>query len=310
VLYERICDPRIFEQAQEQARKTGSSSFSVPINSTGLLTGSGMALGYSPGLQSVNLIREGRPQPPIDLTPFGMELMGRDDAANPGRLLLECIAGKRRCREITAEKLDGRDVIFVAVAENVGESEIRFWLDPERGYNPLRFSMYAKGSAEEFRAVWSEFKGCSDGRWFPAVATLIFKPGSSGPYRVKALKLTDLQVEQPPADNEMCLRLPKGTCISDPETPFAHFTLSEDRLISSADLPQLLNRAMEARDKRVEERKSVVRADGSRVFETSAATRWPTGLLTAAAVGLVFAVALAGWVRRKRLLGSAPPSDL
>lgn len=295
LLYQMKVDPRILQEAKSAAVASGSSTFSVPMDSEAILNGGGWSLGYSPGLESANISAKNAPQRPILISPFGMEFMGPGDALNPGVMLQACLSGSWRCHEIKSERYADRDVMLVAMGPDASTVKMRYWLDVERGHSPLRASRYGADGNETTRVVWTEITKCSNDRWFPVRAVAISYPNATRKaYAVKHVQVVSFDVDKRPARSAFQLDLPRGTTICDPDKPLAFVKVTEQRAVTVDELPSLYEKCLEA-----EQRHRNGRAEPDRTRLTQS-KRWLFGAITGTALGVLVLGAGTVWYFRRR----------
>ena len=238
--YERLCDPKVYKAGLERAGRpiarqsvegpAGGApkgaggfpgTFCLPCRNERVLRYGGLALSYGDVINASNVFTKGQPQPGIDLNPFSMNMMGRDEFVNPGRLLHDVIEGRVVGRFEGRKTIGGVEVLPVSVDLDARPSNLRWrWcLDPNRGFLPLETSIADMvRSATVSLAVTTEIRACTKDRWFPIRSVIVHNP-ERAPFRVQIVEVTELDVDRPPRASDFYLDLPAGTNASLPGVP-------------------------------------------------------------------------------------------
>lgn len=303
-LLELRADPSIWKEAQSQAEKAGAP-ISVPVASQTILTSGSFTLNYYGDWESANISGLDHPtHRKIRLTPFSIGLMGDNEALNPGNMLSECVRGKMTCESIATENLDGHRIVVVQASFGRPEKPMRmkYWLDPDRGFLPIRSIIIGSQGKELERGYWTDIRKCSGGRWFPWRGVHITTFGvvdpdkGSGPLRVEEIRVNSLDVDKSPARTSFQVVLPKGITAVDPEVQGAVTDrLTEDETVGLDDLAKLHKRCLDMAEIRQARRAQWEKEKGT-------AVQWPFGIITALMATIIGVLGIVRWryVARRR----------
>jgi len=301
VLYELTTDPKIFQEAEAQARKEGAMRFSTPLTSETNLTDGRWKLAYGSSMRSANIIRPERPGWDINISPFSMNMMGPNEAFGPGNMLRGCLSGKFFCHSLSTEQVDGLSTVVATIGETNESVRKKYWLDPERGFLPIRAASFSASGEELRRGYWTDLRKSSGARWFPWRAVAISKPEShAAEIAVEEIRVSSLDVDKRPPHEAFHVMIPKGTSVSYPGTSLAFFGTKTDERVGLDDIPKLHQRCLdsipfwEARNAR-----------GRDPAAEGANRRWPFGIITASAAGLFLIIGGGAWYYRRRTVRHA-----
>jgi hypothetical protein len=306
VLFEEVCDPGVLKEAEEKARKSAPKEGTFPVKVSmathANLTDGSWKLKYIQGMEAANIFDPNHSAPGVTTTPFSGNMMGQNEVRSPGNLLKDCASGKQVCHTITTENLDGRQLILVALGESREAVTCRFWLDPDRGFVPIRGSVFASTGEELHRTYWSDIRKCSGDRWFPChwLAISIPRRADAG-FSVRELTVTSFEADKRPTPDAFRLTIPGGTQIIDPHTKYALFHLKTDESVRPDEIKKLHDRCLLT--------VPVLRA----LNETAQGeNHWPFGTITLICAGSVFALfGGARWYKHRRFrsqaANNAPP---
>ncbi len=210
------------------------------------LTDGQIQMRHAPDISTVNLYGPGQVGPSFTLTPFGMELMGESEVHNPGWVLRNCVEGSWHGRVNGIQKVDGHEVLSVSVGESPDTLLRTYCLDIKRGFLPIL--MWAKKPDEEghiYKAFITSVRQCSEGRWFPerCVVAYSFDGSRPSPYGME-LRVVELEVDRPPADDDFYLDIPKDTQVSVVPNKGAVIRTKAQEHVSLQNLPDLLGRCL------------------------------------------------------------------
>ena len=245
-----------------------ATEVAVPCFSTGVLRNGSYALSYAPLGQTANLYPSDLEDPyGIRLTPFSMDIMGRDEMVNPARVLQDCLGGMFSGSFDGAEKVLGADTLaFTATyksgnASSIGKPAYRFLLDPRRGYLPIHTWGTRPDTAKRaYEAYMTHVRACSRDRWFPERSVVIWDIGGKGPYTCQEIKVLELDVDNPPADQDLCADLKAGTQVNVRGRP-EWLVLRADEKVMATALEPLHQRCIEAGKKHGEQAEFAKRAE-------------------------------------------------
>jgi len=230
VKYELTGEDRLLAAAKEAGRKAlkpGKAVISLPFLPYVLLTNGKYRFRYTPPIEGANIGRPGiAAVPGIDITPFGLGIMGRDDCLNPGRILHDCAAGAVPCRYEGTKVIDGSEV----VAYSRGGPEdycFTYFMDPLRGFQPIQiWGKAGRSKVLDYKAFYW-YEECDSGRWFPKRGVVIDNPEAKGSFfHVREVVVTELEAKRRPRRSEFSLTIPAGTQVSDPSLEPGFFNVS------------------------------------------------------------------------------------
>jgi hypothetical protein len=298
VLIEQIADPAILAEAQAKADKEGSTKLCVPVVSQAILTNGSLRLYYLQPLTGASISGpDHKPSGEIRDTPFAMGLMGANEELSPGNMLTDCVRGKKTCDSVTTENVDGHAVVVVVMGPIGKQGRMKYWLDPERGFLPVRSSFFGDNGKELARAYWTDIRKCSGDRWFPWRAVKISDPmKSTGPLEVDEIRVVTLDVDKPPTRESFRLVLPKRTLVYDPNIPLAILDhLKEDEEVGLDDLPKLHQGCLDMAPIRWASR-------AKWKAEQEGTAKWRFGVITGISAGVLGVIAAVRWryMRRRR----------
>jgi hypothetical protein len=183
-----------------------------------------------------HLAREGEaPKPPgsSDINP--LRLGHRSPWAYPDALFRKCIEGNWYGRFEGIQEVLGRQAMTFACGKTKGAIDTRYFLDPERGFMPIRDDKINPATGKRYTfALVTNFRSCGDGRWFPERSlTFTLGNGPDGPpYRdVREIKLKSLDLDIELDESEFALTIPNGYTVSMPPNPFSLISTDKDTVV-------------------------------------------------------------------------------
>jgi hypothetical protein len=328
VRYEKVCRsapkdlaPLIEAARKEQDRTQADSggakskkfSFSVPCANSGVLRNGSYGLAYTPDTaQGANLF------PPdqedgygVRMTPFDMDIMGGDETGNPARVLKDCLEGRYSGSFDGTEKVLGVDALAFTARftsdlgkpPSIGKVAYRLLFDPRRGYLPIHMSGGDWETGEKrYETYMTHVRACSRDRWFPERCVVVSGFSGKGPHSCTEVKVVELDVDNPPPDEEFCTVLGAGASVS-VRNRREFFTLQADEKVMATDLERLHQRCIEGGKKYAEEEALAKRAGLAKWAEPDLVPHNRLRWLLTAGVGCALAAAvvwsLSRWRRRK-----------
>jgi hypothetical protein len=200
VKYASTCDEASLKAYKAKfAAEEGSKQIDLR-ESWGVLTDGRLILRHSPAIMAVNISVPDVVDPDIRATPFGMGIMGSNETSNPGSVFQKCVDGKFYGIVEGLEIINGAKLVKVNVGLTKDRISRTYWLDPNRGFLPIRIDGKAPKSEELlYTAIVKETKKCSQGRWFPMSAVVIDSPQrKTGSLYVREYQVLDLDVDKEP----------------------------------------------------------------------------------------------------------------
>jgi hypothetical protein len=224
----------------------GPSVLAIPCKDELLLRNrnSSYGLSYSELIECATLTPKGvRDEGGIRGTPFDMEVMAADEYSNPHRNLQDCISGRFDGKYVGKENVKGRNLEVVSLAHKGKQERMRFGFDPERGYLPVYISDRAPedGYTLTYEAFITDARKCSGGRWFPTRCVVVYLRHSKvdGEIRVVEIKVTQLDVDNPPAHDRFDITIPAGFQVSVPSLDNQWLHVSTAITVGPGSLAQL-----------------------------------------------------------------------
>jgi hypothetical protein len=286
MLYEEKCASSIFKEAEADARKSGETKFTVPLTSSAILTDSAWKMVYSPSMEVANIIDPEHAGPGYSLSPFSGGMMGECEVYSPGNLLKECLAGKYVCRSVTAEELDGHNMVMIVIT--IGRPPngvtIKYYLNPEQGFLPVRGSVYSSAGTETTRVYWTDNRKVSDNRWFPWRVVRVTMNPNNADYGVKIIQVASLNVDTRPPRGAFEVTVPEQTGICDPYVRLSGLKMKADRIIGIDDLPKLHQECLA--------QVSIRQARLSEMAHSKERNMWTFGIVTCLIAGAIVSVVL------------------
>jgi hypothetical protein len=198
---------------------------------------------YDAYMNRGNITSHQKWQPMINLTPYDMGIMGKNEEASPARRILQALDRDRYCHLDGKERREGAELLRITVGETRERLEMTYLLHPEKGYLPLECQVYGPDGDCALRLYVTETANCSNGRWFPMRSVAVREPDrASGPFYVREIKVLTLDVDNVPPDDSFSVGLPKGAGILDLDAGAAPLVLQQDERIGLTGLDTLLER--------------------------------------------------------------------
>lgn len=234
VRYERI--PR----GPMTPKSAGGTSFTVPISPEIYLTAGEFGLYADLVLSGGGLASPNKRAPKqVTMTPWDLvDATGHGEEYSPGALIQKFHGMTQATFHIRAtEQRLGRRTVPLDV--NIGIPLV-FYLDPERGYLPIEMQSFMNGQVFA-HTFTTDVRACSNNRWFPERTVIAWpKPGDDGPLRVRELRITELEVDEPPDDDEFALVAPQDLRFHNGVDNTARVKVEAGRRIHVDDLPALV----------------------------------------------------------------------
>jgi len=323
MLFQLKCDPVVLKRGLEQARievqeklskmrkEAGPSpglrggegfSVTVPCANQEVLKFGGRALSHSAEIAGANLFVEDTPPPEIRETPFGMNVMGPDEAHSPGSLIQKAMKknGLFTARFEGTDKVRGVETLVAGVEDKVG-NRWKFYLDPRRGFVPLLYWMSIPPAGKKLQqADVLEIRACSQGRWFPLRSVVIHDSDDPPPLRVERYEVVELEVDAPPPDDQFFLDLPAGTQVSVPKGGSWFITLTHAERVGAQDLQAL--------EERIARRAELLDEPKPLAEQPAPFTGFRLAMVVVGAIVLVVLVAVSVLSSRRKPVEPAEPS--
>ncbi len=238
------CDPSVIQEAMERVVKAAASEKGGPIFGTmSCLMGDYVSDGEykldGGGLGSVaDFYTEGHGYQPKGsfLTPLNL-----CQPRNLGDLLRSSVNGPAFARFEGSAKEVGRDVLVFATGESVDRITNRFYLDPERGFWPVRVENYFPKDHVKMLGLTTELRRCSSGRWFPTRQVLVMNWQDEGKASllVRVVEVTELDVDNKPPDKAFAFVIKEGTQVKDDSRKGALYLAHKEDVVKITELERI-----------------------------------------------------------------------
>jgi hypothetical protein len=224
--------------AQKRHAGKSSATVSIPFAPSGYLANGTDSLGHGPLVSCANLSSPYEPlNVGVTLLCFGPGPSER--RRGPDYHLDQCRAGRGVMWPEGLREVDGHPAVCVKFGDARGRPESRYALDVERGFLPLRTSLYDGAGREYMTFYLTHAIRLSRDRWFPERDVRVVPPGPGGGlFSVRETKVTKVEVVARPRKSEFTLRLDAGTRIIGPNFE-GHFRLKRQEDVGLADLTTL-----------------------------------------------------------------------
>lgn len=187
--------------------------------------------------------RDKVPSRPPSLTPWDFaDLHGTGEDYTFGRLIAE-YSGRPDVYQFSLrgpEELRGKRVVRVDV--HSGDVFNVFFLDPKRAYLPVEIWCPVKGQPD-IKVFVTHVRACSNARWFPERCVVVWLPPreyKDAGVTVRELRVTELDVDRPPAEEAFAVTTPHRLQLHDGSNPNSGIQIQAGRTIHVRDLPSLV----------------------------------------------------------------------
>lgn len=238
VRFELLADPSKVPLVQE-----GDNTFSKMFASQQFLGDSSIQLTVRRDFRIANINPPELPEG-VDMTPFDMSWMGKNEQWSPGRHILRTLEEKKwPCHYDGTQVRDGQEVVVIRVASPGGRWHT-YYLDPKRGFWPVEAEVTDNGSLS-YRYLIPEVKSCPGELWYPARSLWIAYPfQGDSEFSVRVWDVQEMRLNELPAENPFCMDVPKGTTICDASVTLpAQYTLDRDEIVCVSGLKGVLAKA-------------------------------------------------------------------
>ncbi len=221
--------------------KNGVAAIPIDWVFFGFVSNKGDTVDFAPGLSSAKLRDRESPYQKKDLVPLSMGFMGYRREKSPASMFHKCDEGA--CKFVRSRQtfLDGKPVTEFVLIPAPGEEQT-YWLDPLQGYLPKQFNYQIENGGKSrlgLQVCMLEAKLCSRDRWFPMHTVRMLSPEKS-PIQLLDIRVTELDVDNHPAEKDFELTLPAGTQItSDRPGSQSMFRLKQQESLLPRDIPRM-----------------------------------------------------------------------
>ena len=132
--------------------------------------------------------------------------------------------------------MDIRDgeLTWYRIGKDVGTWRLHYCFDASHGFNLRCVWEYNSLGTMIYRAHTTSYIECQENRWYPERSVTIWYPETEGPLRVDEIRVTRFD-DAKPKDEDLCLRVPRGTQLSMPGKEGFAFRFTEDRIVRPRD---------------------------------------------------------------------------
>jgi hypothetical protein len=238
-LYEGLTPPvPPSEKGIPVSGKKGMYLVPAPINSDRYLSDGQREMNYCPQLRSLGLWSVEKGHHGIAHTPLGMHCVEHRNTRGPDVLMSQTDR-----YDVFSEglgDLDGQPVVTVRFKDKKDKFVTAFSLDVAHGYLPRRVITCPDGEHPRLQVFVTDFRECSNQRWFPDRSLLVHVPDQGDLYSVRELKVLDLDADHRPAASEFTIAIPAGTAVVDgPGDTTMFFRLKQDEKLGTEDMARL-----------------------------------------------------------------------
>ncbi len=237
-------------------QEDGSNLMSIPGSAHYYLANAEFTLRYGPVISCVNIANKKVHQMGIRRTPLDMDTLLKGGIATPAWSIRTALKGeivpsfdgskhyngRRHVQYDGTEEVNGVRTMAASVGPTPDSMMMKYFLDPRRGFLPVHHWSRDPRTGEKMLALFiTDVKECSGGRWFPMRSVVISNPDSNGPFSVTEFKVTKLDVDNPPPDDQFYVDVAAGTQVSVPKEPRL-VNLKQDERIGLDQLKPLYDR--------------------------------------------------------------------
>jgi hypothetical protein len=162
-----------------------------------------------------------------------------DDLAS---LLGDAISGKQYGRLEGTQVIDGHKVLVFSVGKSRDEIRMRMFLDPARGFLPLRIDSYLPGTDVRHQSsAITDAKQCSGNRWFPMRGVVVLNANQEGKVDlyIRITTVLSLDADTAPADEDFVTVIESGCQVKDPHRPRAIYIEKSTKTVTLDGLNEL-----------------------------------------------------------------------
>jgi hypothetical protein len=269
------------ERAKQSAKVNGQGTVVVPMLAEKVIDNGLYQLRISPDTKLGNIFSPDFAGGGLELTPFDMGMMGRDEALSPSALIDSALR-ERGFILLEERRSGGADFVlrFGDAPQKVG---IQYDLDADRGFLATECWSVQQDSGEVLAKLFVTDYLNTNGAWFPKRGVVVHNP-ETGPFHFREFVVTLLDTSRNLTDNDFVIEIPQGTTINDPTELGLQGVVTKPTKYSVTNLVALRERIAEAASEgRVEPR-----------------ARWHTYLLGGIVVAVVVCGLILLWRQRLR----------
>ena len=234
---EAVIDPMFAKASITTAAAGGNLPVILPIAPLALVSVDGrIAFRYSRLGNVVNLMdpTSGYSAPGVLQTPLDLGIMGEDETANPGALIIngltdgpESTVSYRGADIVDGDKLERVDIV------EGGGWHGAWYFSPVHGYSLRRIKKFGPGHTLERDVFIREFARVDANHWLPARCVVVFNPDpSKSKQYVHAYYVDEFKVGERPEDLCFALQVPPQTLVNVPGRPDSQIRLERGEMLT------------------------------------------------------------------------------
>lgn len=212
------CDPSFFDAALAKARDENAQTVPQPCIEDHFLSDGRLKVRASFNVKVANFYNPEQDFPVTYNTPW------RTGESSVGDLLKDCLRGKKWGRFDGYDDTFGKGLMAFSVGYTSAKDICRrFVLDPERGFLPVCYWLITDDRKPYTQEIITHFKQCSNKRWFPERLVVVYQPEEKPPYLVREYKVTALDADERPTENDFEMDFSDVTQVcnlADPRTAY------------------------------------------------------------------------------------------
>jgi len=230
----------------DAAIKKAGGGFSANLTPTIYLGQGNLALSLDGFLRGGGVYSEKSPAPGVATTPWDIAGAISPDGYNgPAATIQRHLQQNPSTLTFDGpQELNGLTLLRFSADE--GPLVFVYLVDPARGYLPIRIWFEDKQGTVLQKGCITKVRECSEGRWFPERCVLLWISGNEadGIHGVREVKLTELDADHPPGEEEFAITVSERVQVHDcTDTPDALTHLEAGTEIDVSQLRDLLTAA-------------------------------------------------------------------
>ena len=241
--YELVCDVRKVQESIDEQKKKNNKLLRVTLPCPAevkTIRNKNQFLLFSPGLSAAKVSPNWvTPFAEDYINPFTMCVMGRKNEYSTMSLIERGLAGEVKYDVKKAEFKGGKCLVLTFIRNDNGSS-IEHWLDPNRGFLPIRV-LWMDGNGvvttetQVVEAAQSTHKG-----WFPRLSMWIGQPTDNGPFPCRRIRVDSLVDDTRPSKDKFAFLLPRGIQLHPIDVEESDFRIDKSRMVRADAIDELL----------------------------------------------------------------------
>jgi hypothetical protein len=176
----------------------------------------------------------------VELSPFDMGIMARNEYLSPYKYLQDCISGRYLGRYEGTQEINGQqlEVVTFSTKDSNNHPRMKFGFDPKKGFLAMYIIAYDdKTHAPLYEAFILDAKYCSGNRFFPVKSVVVIY--LDGKKYVNSFVVTELDIDTPLDPNLLCFEIPKGDQINVPSLDNQWMDVEESISVTPQEIEKL-----------------------------------------------------------------------